>query len=64
MPLSKNKKRGCPTCGGIDAKSCMRCKGKTRLCDWRYTKTGWAHTSELTKEELEDLEIKDELDRT
>ena len=29
-----SKKRGCPTCGGIDPKPCMRCRGKTRLCDW------------------------------
>lgn len=27
-------KRGCPTCGGIDPKTCLRCRGKTRLKDW------------------------------
>lgn len=39
--LSKSKKKGCPTCDGIDAKSCMRCRGKTRMCDWYNTPTGW-----------------------
>ncbi len=41
--LSDSKKRGCPTCDGLDPKSCMRCKGKTRMCDWRRTDDGWAH---------------------
>jgi len=49
--FSNLKKRGCPTCGGIDARSCMRCQGKTRMCDWYNTKTGWAHYTELTHEE-------------
>lgn len=40
VKYSKSKKRGCPTCDGIDPKSCMRCLGKTRLCDWIYTKIG------------------------
>jgi hypothetical protein len=41
---SKSKKRGCPTCNGVDPKSCMRCHGKTRLCDWSLTKNGWENT--------------------
>lgn len=28
--LSESKKRGCPTCEGVDARSCLRCRGKTR----------------------------------
>lgn len=31
--MDKNK-RGCPVCQGVDPKSCMRCRGKTRLSDW------------------------------
>ena len=38
---STSKKRGCPTCDGIDPKSCMRCRGRTRLCDWANTEMGW-----------------------
>ena len=30
-------KRGCPTCAGIDPKSCLRCAGKTKLSDWQAT---------------------------
>lgn len=41
--LSESKKRGCPTCEGVDARSCLRCRGKTRMCDWYNTDTGWAH---------------------
>lgn len=33
MTTPRNK-RGCPSCGGIDPKSCLRCRGKTRLSDW------------------------------
>ena len=36
-----SKKRGCPTCNGADPKSCLRCYGKTRMCDWVNTKDGW-----------------------
>lgn len=33
--LSNDKRRkGCPTCGGVDPKTCMRCFGKTRMYDW------------------------------
>lgn len=46
--LSKKTKRGCPTCDGVDAKSCMRCYGKTRMCDWFNTYSGWSHYTELT----------------
>jgi len=57
MPFSEKKKRGCPTCDGVDAKSCMRCRGKTRMCDWHYTKNGWSHISELDIEERKELGI-------
>lgn len=39
--LSDSRKRGCPTCDGVDPQSCMRCYGKTRLCDWLNTDNGW-----------------------
>lgn len=55
MPFSKDKKRGCPTCSGKDAKSCVRCNGKTKMCDWHYTKNGWAHISELSIDEMSEL---------
>lgn len=45
--LSELKKRGCPTCEGVDARSCFRCQGKTRMCDWYNTETGWVHYTEL-----------------
>lgn len=48
---SESKKRGCPTCDGVDSKSCVRCHGKSRLCDWWKTDTGDAHESELTIDE-------------
>jgi len=32
--LDKSRKRGCPTCNGMDPKSCMRCYGKTLICEW------------------------------
>ena len=38
---SQSKKRGCPTCGGVDPKSCMRCHGKTKMCNWWNTDLGW-----------------------
>jgi len=44
---SDSKKRGCPTCNGVDPKSCMRCLGKTRLCDWFYTTMGWTTLNEF-----------------
>ena len=37
---TKSKKKGCPTCNGVDPKSCMRCYGKTKLCDWIWDSTG------------------------
>ena len=49
--LGKSKRRGCPTCEGVDARSCMRCHGKTDMRDWWNTQTGWAHISELTDDE-------------
>jgi hypothetical protein len=42
-PISASKKRGCPTCDGVAPKSCMRCKGKARLCDWYMTANGTVH---------------------
>lgn len=44
---SKSTKRGCPTCDGVDPRSCMRCHARTRLCDWYNTDMGWTHISEL-----------------
>ena len=29
-----SKQRGCPTCNGIDSKSCARCKGRTYMAEW------------------------------
>lgn len=49
---SESKKRGCPTCCGIDAKSCMRCQGKTKMCDWYFTDSGIAHVSQIEKSEI------------
>lgn len=43
--LSSSTKRGCPTCDGVDPKSCLRCMGKTRMCDWYHTAYGWGHVS-------------------
>lgn len=40
---SERKGRGCPTCDGVDPKSCLRCHGKTRLFDWILTDTGFEH---------------------
>lgn len=37
--VSSSRKRGCPTCDGVDPKSCARCRGRTRLCDWHE----WDH---------------------
>ena len=40
--LSESRKRGCPTCAGVDAKSCMRCSGRWPMRAWIETPTGWA----------------------
>jgi hypothetical protein len=56
--LSEKKKRGCPTCDGVDAKSCMRCNGKTRMCDWFNTYSGWSHYTELTVSERGEADAK------
>ena len=45
---SDSKKRGCPVCDGVDPKSCMRCYGKTRLCDWFFTTMGRATMDDFT----------------
>lgn len=55
--LSKNYKDGCPTCNGVDAKSCARCHGRTTMCNWFNTSRGWTHSSELTFGEREEAEI-------
>jgi len=55
MPYSKSKKRGCPTCEGIDPKSCMRCYGKSKIKDWHNTENGWSHVSELSESERKEL---------
>lgn len=49
VQLSGRKKRGCPTCDGIDAKSCMRCNGRTKMCDWYNTEIGWSHMPHLSR---------------
>lgn len=41
--LRHSRARGCPTCDGVDPKSCVRCLGKTRMCDWMNTDSGWTH---------------------
>lgn len=38
-------------CDGIDAKNCVRCRGKTNLRDWWRTSTGIGHYSELSAQE-------------
>lgn len=45
----ESKKRGCPTCDGIDPKSCMRCNGKTRMCDWYNTDMAYDHANLMDK---------------
>lgn len=40
---SESAKRGCPTCDGVDPKTCMRCFGKTKLRHWFFTDQGFAH---------------------
>jgi len=64
MALSDNKrKKGCPTCDGVDAKSCMRCRGKTRMCDWHFVKddkTGamcWMHISQISEPQRKHLDV-------
>lgn len=51
LVLSQRRRRGCPTCEGVDPKSCMRCNGQSRMCDWFYTDTGWAHYFQMTRDE-------------
>lgn len=49
---SDRRKRGCPTCSGVDAKSCMRCRGRSRMCDWWHIEgSGHAHISHMSAEE-------------
>ena len=45
-------KRGCPTCDGVDPRSCMRCLGKTRMRDWVLTDSGWKHDGEEKQRRL------------
>lgn len=45
MRLSEENRRGCPTCNGIDPKSCLRCRGRTRMCDWYETERGWGYVA-------------------
>lgn len=54
---SQSNKHGCPTCLGVDTGSCTRCRGKSRLCDWWYTKTGVAHIFELTDAERDEAKL-------
>jgi len=55
--LSKKNKTGCPTCNGVAAKSCMRCRGRTKLWHWFNTPTGWAHFTQMKGDELKEAEI-------
>jgi len=55
---SDSAKRGCPTCDGNAPKTCLHCRGKSRLCDWYRTELGWAHMSELTDDERITLQSK------
>ena len=54
--FSKKKKQGCPTCGGVDANSCMRCHGKTRMCDWFNTYSGLVDYTNLTVDERNEVD--------
>jgi hypothetical protein len=49
--FSTSRKKGCPTCNGNDPKSCMRCRGKTRMCDWVLTEWGWTTNMEKKYEQ-------------
>jgi len=40
---SLSRRAGCPSCDGMDAKSCLRCGGVTRLNEWRNFGNGWEH---------------------
>ena len=48
-------KRGCPTCAGINARSCMRCNGMTRLSEWYETETGCVPFHNLTVDEQDQV---------
>ena len=63
IAYSESKNRGCPVCDGVDPKTCMRCEGKTRLCDWFRTQMGWTHISEIepTRREAK-IELRKEAD--
>jgi len=50
-------KKGCPTCNGVDPKSCLRCKGKTRLSDWEKLYTS-ADLEAAKAEARKDMAIK------
>lgn len=51
-----SNKRGCPTCAGVDPKSCARCQGHTRLADWYETETRHCLWIDLTRDEQRALE--------
>ena len=53
-PISESKKRGCAVCDGNDPKTCTRCYGKTRLCDWFYTDNGITHLTQIVLDGLRD----------
>ena len=54
--LSQENKLGCPTCEGIDPKSCAQCHGKTKLWQWFNTQMGWSHISQLKGDEIREAE--------
>lgn len=56
----KAKNGGCPVCDGVDPKTCMRCGGKTRLCDWFRTSMGWTHISEIDRRDDEQMKRREE----
>ena len=49
---SLERKKGCPTCDGVDPKSCIRCSNRTFLCDWWNTAAGWMYKP-LPQEKVE-----------
>jgi hypothetical protein len=49
-------KPGCPTCSGVDAQSCVRCKGLTNIFQWFNTYSGWCHYDELTVSERNEID--------
>lgn len=51
---SLSQRKGCPTCEGVDPKSCLRCKGKTLMLEWFLTDTGHAHVTQMSLDEFKE----------